>query len=119
MRELKMLGPQLASCQVLKPVQLADHGHRRTRGDSGGSGRIRMWPAAQQATDGLLAPQDAADADPAPRPALGQDCSFLDLFAFLTLYFLYGIACGAGSPDGQGRSRTAVRRKRFLHRSLY
>jgi hypothetical protein len=41
-------------------------------------------------------------------PALDQDRSFLDLFVPFTLYFPGGIACGVGSPGGQGQSLSGV-----------
>jgi len=56
-----------------------------------------IW--AQQAIDALLALKDAADTAPVSRSGLLRP---FDLFVFLTLYFLDGIACGANSLGGQG-----------------
>jgi hypothetical protein len=55
-----------------------------------------IW--AQRAIDELLALKDAATR----LPSLDQaPLRSFDLFVFLTLYFLAGIACGAGSLGGQ------------------
>jgi hypothetical protein len=56
-----------------------------------------IW--ALQAIDALLVLKDAADAAPVSRSGL---LSPFDLFVFLILEFLDGIACGANSLGGQG-----------------
>jgi hypothetical protein len=68
---------------------------------------------AQDASDGLLALRAPPTRTLQASWALDQDRSFLDLFAFLTVYFRSGIARVVGSPDGQGRSRTAFAEARF------